>query len=242
MKEPVLDVTPEWGIDWAGPDGAATEANELLATISPPSDTLHWLHCYYEPGERWQPVERLIVAEMIPRTILAGKDAFFRLMGELDGDSLFAELEGPNPRESGKWDNVLQQFITRDGLLPAGITQRQWWLWRSHHAYARAFWIIQGSRGGHKKVFSKLERKILRFNGLPHRAPWAGELPFSRFDVRILDKLKAMDRLQDWMDKRQAGWETRTAADRAVAKAEAEAEIDSNILDWLDSQVADIAA
>lgn len=241
MKAPVLDVRPEWGIDWNGPEGAAAEANALLAQISPKSDQVHWLHCYYEPGERWQPVERLIIAEMIPRTIMAGKNAFFRMMGEQDGDSLFNELEGPNPRESGMYDEVLQRFVTRDGKLPPLITQRQWWLWRAENAYARAFWIVQGSQGGHKKSFSKLERKILRMNGQPNEAPWAGQLPFARFDPRILDKLQAMDRLSKWMEERQGDWTSRTPGEASQARAQAMAEVDAQIGDWLDSQVADIA-
>lgn len=238
---PSLYVRPDWGIDWNGPEGAAAEANELLAQIAPRSDTIHWLHCYYEPGERWQPVERLVIAEMIPRTILAGKDAFFRMMGEQDGDSLFNELEGPNPREAGYYDRVKQEFITRDGMLPPSITQRQWWLWRSERAYARVFWIIQGENGGHKRNFSMLEKKILRFNGLPTDAPWAGQLPFARFDRRILDKLQAMDRLTKWMENHTASWDARTVQDRNIEREKAQEEIDSRILSWLESQIEEVA-
>jgi hypothetical protein len=241
-KQVDLYVRPEWGIDWDGPHGAVAEANELLAQISPRSDKIHWLHCYYEPGERWQPVERLIVAEMVPRSILAGEDAFYRLMGEESPESLFSELEGPNPRDSGFYDRVLQKFVTRDGMLPPSITQRQWMLWRSEKAYARPFWIIQGEHGGHKRRFTETERKILRLNGKPDEPAYAGEFPFARFDTRILDKLKAMDRLQAWADERAQDWKSRTAQDAERSAIEAKERIDAQIMDWLDSQIADIAA
>lgn len=240
MAAPALYVKPEWGVDWDGPAGAVAEANALLAQIAPRSEQINWLHCYYEPGERWQPVERLVIAEMTPRIHLAGKNAFFRQMGEQDGDSLFNELEGPNPRLSGHYDKVLQEF--RYEGLPPNITQRQWWMWRELGAYGRAIWIVQGRFGGHKKSFSELERKVLRFNGRPDTPPWAGQLPFSRVDKRILEKLQAMDKLQTWMEGRDKDWEHRTAEDVSVAKDRAMKEIQNKIYDWLDSQIADIAA
>lgn len=240
MKAVSLDVAPSWGIDWTGPAGAADEANNLLARIAPKSDTIHWLHCYYEPGERWQPVERLIIAEMIPRGILAGEDAFYRMMGEDSPDSLFAELEGPDPRTQGHYDKVLGRWVY-DGL-PPNITRRQWQLWRSHKAYGRGFWIVQGKHGGHKRSFSELERKILRFNGRPDQAPWAGQLPFARFDVRILEKLQAMDKLQSWMEINSSDWRNRTTKDVDQAKDAAKQAIEGKILDWLDSQLEDAVA
>lgn len=240
MKPPALYVRPEWGLEWDGPAGAVAEANELLAQIAPRSDTVNWLHCYYEPGERWQPVERLVIAEMAPRVHLAGKNAFFRQMGEQDGDSLFSELEGPNPRLSGHYDQVLQQFVYEG--LPPNITQRQWRMWRELGAYGRAIWIVQGNHGGHKKSFSELERKILRFNRRPDQPPFAGELPFARLDPRTLDKLRAMDRLSAWMDRNASDWENRTVEDVDRVKDLAMKEITAKVYDWLDSQIADIAA
>jgi hypothetical protein len=231
----------EVSIDWDGPAGVAEEANRRLALIAPPSNTINWLYAYWEPGEPWQPVERLIIAEMTPRSILAGEDAFYRLMGEADPESLFAELEGPNPRWSGHYDKYLGRFVY-DGL-PPNITQRQWLLWRSHRAYARAFWCVQGPQGGHKINLNEIEKRILKFHGRPTQTPLSGDprVPFARFDDRILDKLQAMDKLQKWMERNAASWKDRTAKDRNFEKIQALEEIDRTILDWLDSQIVDFS-
>ena len=227
-------------IDWEGPVGAADEANRLLAQISPPSEIVHWLHCYWEPGERWQPVERLVIAQMVPRGSLQAQFDFYRMMGDDGGDTLFAELEGPNPRESGHYDRVKGEYLY-DGL-PPNITQRQWLLWREQRAYALPLWIVQGSYGGHKRTFSPRERKILRMNGKPNIAPAPGQLPFARFDRRILEKLFAMDRLQKWMEVRQSDWTNRTLEEASADRARLEQEAEDAIYGWLDSQIADIAA
>lgn len=241
MRAPDLYVRPQWGMDWDGPADAAEDANRMLAQISPPSENQTWLHCFYEPGERWQPVERLLVAQMTPMRMIAAKDAFFKLMGEADGDSLFAELEGPPPADAYYYDKVKGEIMYRAEILPPSISQRQWQLWREKRAFARVLWIVQGKEGGHKRDFSKLEQKILKFAGRPHQSPFAGELSFAYFDERILGKLQEMDRLADWMQKNSASWEMQTVEDRNRKRTEAMEEIDSRIYAWLDSQVEDIA-
>jgi hypothetical protein len=231
-------------MDWPGPSGIAEYANERLALISPRSPRQRWLHAYWEPGEDWMPIHRLVVAQMTPRAVMAKEYEFYKMLGESGDASKFFELEGPNPRESGYYDNIKEEFVYRAEMLPPNITQRQWLLWRSEQAYAEPIWIVQGSHGGHKRRFSNLEGVILRKYGRPREAPLPGTLPFAQFDDRILDALRRMSDLQAHFDALMKWAELRPDEERAEYKKSLteEARIEEEILAWLDPQIEDVAA
>lgn len=231
-------------MDWPGPNGIADYANERLALIAPRSDRERWLHAYWEPGEPWMPIHRLVIAQMTPRAVMAKEYEFYRMLGESGDASKFYELEGPNPRESGYFDKIKGEFVYRAECLPPNITQRQWWLWRSEKAFAEPIWIVQGSNGGHKRRFSDLEGVILRKAGLPREAPDPGDLPFATFDDRILDALSRMGELQSHFDKLIKWAELRADDEREAYKKSLsqQGRIEREILDWLEPQIEDIAA
>lgn len=228
---------------WEEPIGAAAHANERLALISPRSDRQSWLHCYWEPGEPWMPVHRLIIAEMIPRGIMGLELDFYRMMGDDGNETLFMELEGPDPALSRYFDKDRGEVLFT-GLQPT-ITHRQWVLWREQNAFARPIWVIQGSNGGHKRRFSDLEKVILRKQGIPRKkadAPLPGVLPYATFDDRILDKLEKMRELQEYAEMCRKWASLRSDEEQYKAKMSMEAQVEREIYAWLDPQIEDLAA
>lgn len=227
-------------MDYSGPSRVVDFANERLALLSPRSEHQNWLYAYWEPGERWMPIHRIVIAEMTPRAVMAREYAFYRALGESGDASLFYELEGPNPREAGHYDKLLERYVYDE--LPPNITQRQWLLWRSERAFARPIWIVQGSHGGHKRRFSELERVILKKRGMPSEAPYPGQLAYAPFDDRILKALRAMSDLQEWADMLQRYAGLRTDAEEYKQRLTMEARIEEEIFAWLDPQIEEIAA
>jgi hypothetical protein len=117
---------------------------------------------------KWHPAcERWFVYEMVPdRFISQG----FR-----------AELEGAHPHTLEEWARI--------------CTPWQWDAYRKYRVHARLAWIIQGSNGGHKAIFSDIDKELMRAEGLPTEPPTFGSLPYAPFDERVVRQLIAMNKL-----------------------------------------------
>lgn len=117
---------------------------------------------------KWHPAcERWFVYEMVP-------DQFI-------GPGMRAELEGPHPHTLEDWARI--------------VTPWQWEAYRKYRVHARLAWIIQGSNGGHKAVFSDIDKELMRAEGLPTEPPPIGSLPYAPFDERVVVQLLAMNKL-----------------------------------------------
>lgn len=226
------------GLEWSAPTGVLEAANRRLAELAPPHPRVAWLHAYWEPGEAWCPVERIVIAEMTPAFDIYGERDLGRLTG-YEGFTLAAELDGPNPRTLGHYDQVLGRYVY-DGLPPA-ITQRQWLLWRAHRAFARPIWIVQGTRGGHKRLLTDSERALLRFHGKAGDVPAPGDAPYAVVDHRTIDQLAKADRMRRWFAERGKGWSDRSTRDVWEQRAADELELRTKLVDWLDAQLEDFA-
>lgn len=220
------------GRSYDAPSGVVDAANAALATLAPRSDVLNWLHCYYEPGEPWAPVERLVIAEVIPRSAL---EANRRAM-HVPGESLLDELEGPNPRAQAVWSHRQQRFVYPDGVLPPSITHRQWQLFRAIDGFALPQWIVQGDAGGHVRALNRAEQRVLAEVGRASDVPAPGALPFAVVDDRTVQKLRQRDRLSEWLKSRGAEWSRRNVDDVARARRDVEKAFNRELLSWLDSQ------
>lgn len=211
--------------------------NRALSRIAPRSENINWLHIDWFAGDPWEPVERWVVYEMTPWDTLARQREHARRFGF--DDEIVADLTGPNPRTRGHFDRVLKRYVV-DGE-PALIDRRQWVLFREFQCLAQPLWIIQGSRGGHKRHFTPSELRHLRTRGYPHKAaPAPGELPYAEFDERVLVQLAKMDRLRQW--DRAMSWRKRTMTDTFKDRARAETRFLKLFGDWLDEQMAGVAA
>lgn len=172
------------------------EWTELLASVSPRSDTLGWLHLYWEPGEIIeidgttydQSVNRWFLAQVQPKCFIPA--------------ATLAELEGPHPRSSGRFRPYTREDGTQGAVWMGGpckvITRQQWELYRVTGGLALPWWVIQGSSGGHRKVLSPPERLMYQAVGAGVDVPPAGALPYAPFDQRVVDAIALHDQLADY--------------------------------------------
>lgn len=179
-----------------------------LAQLAPKSELHPWLLLAWLPGDPWdtetvvqgetitesQIVQRWCIYEMVPLRIWIGLIQQHRAAGKSDDEIIEAvilqELNDRHPRDRGAYDVILKRFVS-DSL----VTRQEWELFHQHKAVPKLFWIIQGSHGGHKRVFTQLEQKYLGMARLPQEPPDPGTLPYAEFDQRVLMQLARRDRL-----------------------------------------------
>lgn len=214
------------------PAGVVADANARLAQLAPPHPRLHWLHCYYEPGDWWDPAERLVIAEVVPRRALAAN----RHAVGVTGESLLDELEGPHPRAHATYDPIVGGLVYRTGTLRPSITARQWELFRAIDGFAMPRWYVQGSQGGHLRAFDPSQQRLLHAEGLPMDPPALGELPWAVVDERTIDQLAQLDRFRAFA----RDWASRTAEDVVQARRDAERHYRERMTGWLRQQLTDV--
>ena len=159
-----------------------------LAQISPRHEPLSYLSLRWEPGDDWEPIDRWIVWHILPnpRTI---KDTHLRSV-------IQPELDGPHPRSTGRYDKDEGRWVHGPCRF---IDRATWEVYRETGRYGRRWWVVQGSRGGHRHRLSETERTIWRtLTGTPD-TPAPGDLPYAPFDNRTLDQLKGLDQMTRWL-------------------------------------------
>ena len=119
------------------------------------------------------------------------------------GRELLTALEGPPPHT-----------LHPDARCPY-VSDVQHEMYRQWRVYARPFWAIQGTTGGHQVRFSPWQQNVLLAKGLPHEPPTIGALPFAPFDERVVHHLEHLNRLHQLDDslERLARSATKEAAD-----------------------------
>lgn len=243
----------EWGLVREGPAGVVERANEELQRFTPRDRGLPYLYCYWEPGEPWCPVERFVIAEMFPRSMIVAEHNFMVVSGASQYETRFAELNGPSPRAGAYYDKVLRRLVFRtDGWiddqaieLKPSFTFRQWSLWRSHGALANPVWIVQGASGGHKRRFNGFEETMLRMSRKPHVAPVPGSLPYAPPDNRTWDALMRGAELAKLGAKFKDDWHDRMLrqeeSDGKVGSlSEPEQQLAAAYNGWLDTQIDNV--
>lgn len=168
------------------------EWDEAIRAVSPITEEVGWLKLWWEPGDPWVPGQRFMLYEMIHEKWI--------------DDDVWVELRGPHPRSEGHMcsEKVPHQFQClckrkfedwRGGPCDL-ITLTQWQLYREVPGYfARPFWVLQGTTGGHKAEFSEQEKALCRYAELPEDPPRIGDLPFAPFDQRVLKQIMRHNRL-----------------------------------------------
>ncbi len=127
-----------------------------LDRITPDEESVR-LHLYWEEGFAWEPINRWMIGTVTT------------VVPELFRDA----LEGPDPRSQGSWDNVLQEFHTT-----AACSRRQWDYYQKTRHLLERYWVVQGSRGGHRYQYSQVESRISVIHGGPAQPPLVADLPY----------------------------------------------------------------
>jgi hypothetical protein len=225
-------VTPEpprieAAFDWT----REPEGNWLkrLRAISPPSDEVPYLHLHWLAGWPHAPIQRWVLYEVVPRAMVH--------------PDLLAELDGPNPREVGRWvpdSRVPQHLGGKSWCSDSLVSYDQWVIGHATHGYPVLYWLIQGDRGGYRWQFSTQERRRLRMMGLPDEPPAPGDEPFLAPNEETWRLIAERDRLKhieaDW----RARYRTKDSAIAVVSqqRVEAEAEFRASLDKWLRDQVS----
>lgn len=162
-----------------------------LAQVSPPLDQLSYLHLRWEPGDPWNPVERWVLWHMLPI--------------ERTNPDILKELQGPHPRSTGHacYDEgpCLCEFKANrwiDGQCKL-IDLGTWELFRETGRYGRRWWVVQGSKGGHRYRLTEAERQVWKTLTMTDDTPAPGDLPYAPFDQRVLNQVKGLDEKTRWL-------------------------------------------
>lgn len=202
------------------------EWEKQLADFSPQTNRFTWLKLIWEPGYPWEIVERFLVYQMVPATAIIPE-----IREQLEHDL-------PPSKMGNYYDTVKQEFIRNPDCL---ITERAYHLYKETRCWGRPYWVIQGTRGGHKRWFSPVEKKFLKLAGLPHEPPAPGDLPYAEFSDLTIEKLQQHDALQGVqgsMKRLKAALGNENYHKRMDVENQ---EFRRQITAWLYDQVADIA-
>ena len=159
------------------------EWQRRLDQITQPNGKLSWLHLFWESGYAWEPVGRWVIGQVIPSASID------RSMREL--------LEGENPADHGHFEEdefAQKRWVTH---LP-GISRRQWHFYNDTGNHLKAYWVCQGSHGGHRIHFNFVERGIITLNGGDPVPPTMGDLPYAEPNERTFAELEKRDMLRKY--------------------------------------------
>lgn len=183
----------------------AGEWQRQLAQLAPETQALSWLKLYWVAGTPRQPVQRWVVFQMTPRS----KIPTFVL-------------------------DLLTQ-TSRDEAGRLDLMREQWELFHATGCYAQPFWIIQGTKGGHKRRFNHIEQSLCKLYGKPTSPPVAGSLPYADFDRRVVEKLAPLDRVRFW--EYGSAFAERSPEQMDAEMQDAIRVLRSELWDWLETQV-----
>lgn len=150
-----------------------------LRRISPVSTDHSWLlPFYYRARERW------VLYDVLPDACIAHDET--PVAPGFTGTEYYAVMEGPRPSEAPDW------------LKTPYVSDVQYEMHRVYGGYARPFWVLQGSVGGHQVNFSPWQQNVLIAKNLNPEPPRVGDLPFAPFDGRAIRQLTHLNRLHQF--------------------------------------------
>lgn len=224
-----------------------------LERIVPRTARIPWLKIVWQPGMTYEPVQRWEIYEMQPNLQYVEFD-------------VRQALKGRSPREDGEWviDRRIPEHLGgKRWITSSFVSTVQWQLYQETECFPLRFWIIQGTRGGHKWKLSAAEKSFIQYlRGRPRieleessieqqddgeiDTPCSGDLPYAEWDNRVRDKIIECDKLRTWKlskpwDGRQ---ENKTDAGLFVKrdrKADEE-RFAAAMLHYLESQVGDVVS
>lgn len=164
----VADVARPFPKDWLA----------RLREESPVSTVHSYLIPYwYRPAERWVLYQGMpvgLIREQPERPVCPG----------FTGDEFLLAVSRKAPRDLHPEDRTPY------------LSDVQYEMYRRYNVYAAPFWVLQGDHGGHQVSFGPLQQELLAAQRLPLEPPQVGTLPACPFDQRVVDRLRALNRLR----------------------------------------------
>lgn len=144
-----------------------------------PNPVLSWLEPVWH-GE----VGRVILYQMFPAAvtpyILWDEEAHRRAVHAPDGKRI-----QPDPR-------------VRVSIVPELLSPAQLRLYEAFGCIGQPFWVVEGVKGGHKRQFTPIERRLLKATGHSGEPPVIGSQPYAPVDQRVIDALRPLDQVRQW--------------------------------------------
>ncbi len=179
-----------------------------LDVFGAPNPNIPWLWLDWVNDEG---INRLVLYQMVP----ASK------MGSLAWDTI--SMGKPERDQHGKH------------VKGALMTDQQWRLWERFQCWPSLYWIIQGSKGGHRRRYSPTESNLLKTRKAPTQPPTPGALPYAPFDTRVIDAVQANNLERLW--KLGKSFAARKPEDLENEEVQALEDIESRHIDYLVEQV-----
>lgn len=191
MQTPTQDTLFRW--DAPVSHSEWRDFQDDLNALVEPSDNVSWLYARWEAGDRWEPVQRWMLWQVVPL--------------HATPDYILDALKGPHPRSTGHYcSGRLEdkcwcafenpQYEPRNRWIGGPtrfISRQEWDIYREIGRYARPWWVVQGDNGGHRKVLAHWEQMALAQVDVDWSPPLAGDLPYAPLDARVLRWVKHYD-------------------------------------------------
>ena len=162
--------------EWTRTPDPAWQA--MIDSAFPPAANGSGLTLRWQPGSTDSPVQRWVVYQMIPQ------DQCF-VMDPVDGRL-------PIP--------AMAQYLVAIARLRQADDPLPHWLQTMHDTLqltgclAVPFWIVQGTGGGHRVTYGRVEQAWSQFTTGQLEPPYPGALPYADPDVRLVRAMVASDR------------------------------------------------
>jgi len=136
------------------------------------------------------------------------------------------------------WEPIHRWFIGQvipRASIPNLYSKRQWEFYHDTGCLLIPHWVIQGTEGGHKYRFNRVEQNILKLKGRDP-TPWEpGDLPYAEPDSRMFRKLLEADLMRkfEYTTNYMENTTTRLREDERTLLVE----MRERLWDWLGEQV-----
>jgi hypothetical protein len=181
----------------------------------PRHEHVSWLKLVWIPGTPDAPVQRWGIYQMVP----------------LAKTTPYVLEEPPVWRPNGFTHD-------RPAFYYPGMVPWQQKLVRETGQFGMLYWIIQGTKGGHRWMLNETEIGISQAQGRGGDTPRPGKLPYAEFDRRVLAKVALMDRMAQYTGI--VAFYDRNPSQLDAEDRESVREMREAMWQWLDSQVEQV--
>jgi hypothetical protein len=215
---------------------------EQLDEITPPAEHRSRLLVRWEPGDRWQPIQRFLIwiaqdprfVKTEPWLVAQIKKGSPRATGHYcgEGDNEWGKPYCYCEVKKNRW--VLASSNGSPGR--ALIDRHTWALYQETGLYGWRWWTIQGRQGGHRFMWGadELAPKLSQMKGGPADTPAAGDLPYAPFDGRVIRAIVMERRAGEIIAGLESARDNKTVLDQEDNERAAQA-MDA-LMQWTDER------
>jgi hypothetical protein len=183
--------------------------------LAPKQDRASHLLLWWEPGAPEAPAQRFVIYQAMP----------FQYVPEAVMDA-FLELRPCRCLTRGAFGELCPKC---GGIESYARRRIETYLYDTG-CFARPYWVIQGTNGGHRRLYSQVDQQVARLTGQPPEPPDTGALCYAPMDQRVVGRIRRHDLAQ------RAFFALQDAA--AHEQRNAQVEFHTALADYMDVSVA----